>query len=62
MQDKGPSDRHFVIGDRIRVSFQGKTCDATIREVSSGRDGVKLKVDLGLNNMAVIEPWQVVKY
>ena len=62
MQDKKPSHGHFAVGDTIRVNLQGQILVATIRGVSSGRDGVKLKVGLGLNRIALIEPWQVVKY
>ena len=61
MHDKRPERRHFEVGDKVRVNLQGSIATATIRKILRESDGIRLKVDLGMNKLAVVEPWQIRK-
>jgi hypothetical protein len=57
-----PTPRQFNVGDEIRVNMHaGKIVDATIKAVISQTDGLRLQVDFGFNQTALIHEWQVVK-
>ena len=54
--------REFKVGDKIRVNLHhGKIEDAVVRAVIEHTDGLKLQVDFGHEQTALIEEWQVVK-
>lgn len=54
--------REFVVGDKIRVNLHhGKIEDAVIRAVIQHTDGIKLQVDFGHEQTALIDVWQVVE-
>ena len=59
---KKPDDRHFKVGDKIRVNLHhGKIEDAVVKAVVQDDDGIKLQVDVvGLDLTALIDTWQVV--
>ena len=59
---KKPDDRHFKVGDKIRVNLHhGKIEDAVVRAVIQDDDGIKRQVDVvGLDLTALIDTWQVV--
>ena len=47
--------RQFKVGDRIRVSIPvGRIVDATIRAVIASTEGIKLQVDYGYDETALI--------
>jgi hypothetical protein len=54
--------RDFKVGDKVRVNLHhGKIGDAVVRAVIEHTDGLKLQVDFGHEQTALIEEWQVVK-
>jgi hypothetical protein len=54
--------REFKVGDKIRVNLHhGKIEDAVVRAVIEHTDGLKLQVDFGHEQTALIEEWQVVE-
>jgi small-conductance mechanosensitive channel len=54
--------RDFKVGDRIRVNMHaGKIVDATIKAVMREADGIRLQVDFGFSQTALIYEWQVVE-
>ena len=59
---KKPDDRQFKAGDKIRVNLHhGKIEDAIVRAVIEHTDGLKLQIDFGHEQTALIEEWQIVK-
>jgi Mechanosensitive ion channel, beta-domain len=59
---KPENNRQFNVGDKIRVNLHhGKIEDATIRAVISEEDGVKLQIDFGYEQTALIPVSQVVQ-
>ena len=61
MPAKDPK-REFKVGDKIRVNLHhGKIEDAVVRAVIEHTDRLKLQVDFGHEQTALIEEWQVVK-
>jgi hypothetical protein len=59
---KPENNRQFNVGDKIRVNLHhGKIEDATIRAVISEEDGVKLQMDFGYEQTALIPVSQVVQ-
>jgi hypothetical protein len=57
-----PPRREFNVGDKIRVTMHaGTIVDATIEAVITQTDGLRLQVDFGFNQTALIHEWQVVK-
>ena len=59
---KPENNRQFTVGDKIRVNLHdGKIEDATIRAVISEEDGVKLQIDFGYEQTALIPVSQVVQ-
>jgi hypothetical protein len=59
---KPENNRQFNVGDKIRVDLHhGKIEDATIRAVISEEDGVKLQIDFGYEQTALIPVSQVVQ-
>ena len=61
MPSKDPK-REFKVGDKIRVNLHhGEIEDAVVRAVIEHTDGLKLQVDFGHEQTALIEEWQVVE-
>ena len=59
MPGKKPQ-RIYKVGDRVLVSLSsGRIVEATVRAVVSGPDGVRLQVDYGYDETALVEMWQV---
>jgi hypothetical protein len=60
---KKPDDRHFKVGDKVRVNLHhGKIEDAVVRAVVQDDNGIKLQVDVvGLDLTALIDTRQVVE-
>jgi hypothetical protein len=59
---KPENNRQFNVGDKIRVNLHhGKIEDATIRAVISEEDGIKLQIDFGYEQTALIPVSQVVQ-
>jgi hypothetical protein len=55
------SCKEFKPGQRIRIKLSGgRIEDATIKAVIERTDGVRLQVDFGHDETALIELWQVV--
>jgi hypothetical protein len=54
-------EREFRVGEKVRVNLHaGKIVDATIRAIIPQTDGLRLQVDFGLEQAALIHVWQVV--
>ena len=59
---KNKNKREFKVGDRVKVSLPvGRIVDATIRAVVEHIDGLKLQVDFGHEQTALIDVRQVVQ-
>jgi len=56
-----PSKRTYKVGDRIQISVNNQIFDAVIRAVVEHTEGVRLQVDFGHEQTALIYDWQVVK-
>jgi len=55
-------DRHFRAGDKIRVNlYHGEIEDAVVRAVIEHSDGLKLQIDFGNDQTALIDVRQVVR-
>ena len=55
-------ERKFKVGDKIRVNLHhGKTEGAVVRAVIDDKDGLKLQVDFGYEQTALIHAYQVVQ-
>jgi len=54
--------REYHVGDNIRVNLHhGKIEDAVVRALIESDDGVKLQVDFGYEQTALIQAYQVVQ-
>jgi len=52
--------RVFHVGEQVRVKLRtGETVDATVRAVIPKGKGMRLQVDYGKDQTAVIYEWQV---
>jgi hypothetical protein len=59
---KKPDDRQFRVGDKIRVNLHhGKLEDAVVRAIIDHEDGLKLQIDFGHEQTALINLSQVVE-
>jgi len=59
---KNEPGRKFKVSDKIRVNLHhGKIEDAVVRAVIEDKDGVKLQVDFGHEQTALIHSYQVVQ-
>ncbi len=55
------SERQFKIGDKIQANLHGRVIDATVRTVVEYTHGIKLQVDFGRDETALVELRQVLK-
>jgi hypothetical protein len=51
----------YKVGDHIQITLNNQILDAVIREVAEHTDGLRLRVDFGNEQTALIHDWQVVK-
>jgi len=52
--------RQFRVGDRVTVSLSaGRVVDGVVKVVVDRRDGVRLQVDYGKDETALVYLWQV---
>jgi transcription antitermination factor NusG len=59
---KKKPDHQFNVGDTVKVNLHtGRTVDATIKAVIENTDGVRLQVDFGHDETALIRASQVVE-
>ena len=56
-----PSKREYKVGDHIQISLNNRIMDAVIRAGIEQTDGLRLQVDFGNEETALIHEWQVVK-
>jgi hypothetical protein len=55
-------ERQFHVGQRIHINLHsGRIEDATVKAVVEHTDGLRLQVDFGHEQMALIHLWQVVE-
>jgi hypothetical protein len=55
-------ERQFQVGQRIRINVHsGRLEDATVKAIVEHTDGVRLQVDFGHEQTALIQMWQVVE-
>jgi hypothetical protein len=59
---KKPDDRQFKVGDRVTVSLPaGRVVEGTVKAITNRTDGVRLQVDYGKDETALVYLWQVRK-
>jgi hypothetical protein len=51
----------YKVGDHIQISLNNWIIDAVVRAVVKQTDGIRLQVDFGNEQTALIYDWQVVK-
>jgi hypothetical protein len=51
----------YKVGDHIQISLDNRILDAVVRAVIDSSDGLRLQVDFGYEQTALIHEWQVVK-
>lgn len=56
-----PSKKEYKVGEKIQISLNNRIMDAVIRAVIEQTDGLRLQVDFGNEQTALIHEWQVVK-
>jgi hypothetical protein len=57
-----PAMSRYRIGQHIMVKLSGgRIVEATIRAIVEHTDGLRLQVDFGQDETALIEEWQIVK-
>jgi hypothetical protein len=55
-------ERKFQVGQRIRINVHsGRIEDATVKAIVERTDGVRLQVDFGHEQTALIHLWQVIE-
>jgi hypothetical protein len=53
-------DRQFKVGDRVTVSLSaGRVVDGVVKAIINRVDGVRLQVDYGKDETALVYLWQV---
>jgi hypothetical protein len=55
------SESQFKAGDKIRANLYGRVVHATVRAVVEYTHGIKLQVDFGHDETALVELRQVIK-
>jgi len=57
---KKPHDAQFKVGDRVTMSLSaGRVVDGVVKAIISCTDGVRLQVDYGKDETALVYQWQV---
>ena len=58
---KKPEGEHkFQVGDRMSITLHtGRLVDATVRAIVKNTDGVRLQVEYGKDETALVELWRV---
>jgi hypothetical protein len=57
---KPEGDHQFKVGDPVSVTLHtGQIVDGTVRAVVPHTDGVRLQVDYGKDETALVELWRV---
>jgi hypothetical protein len=55
-------ERQFHVGQRIRINVHsGRIEDATVKAIVEHTDGLRLQVDFGHEQTALIHLWQVIE-
>jgi hypothetical protein len=55
-------ERQFHVGQKIRINLHaGRIEDATVKAIVERTDGLRLQVDFGHEQTALIHAWQVVE-
>ena len=53
------SEHQFKVGDKIQANLHGRVIDATVRAIVEYTHGIKLQVDFGHDETALVELWQL---
>ena len=57
---KPDSDSEFKVGDRVSLTLHtGRIVDGTVRAIVVRTDGIRLQVDYGKDETALVELWRV---
>jgi hypothetical protein len=58
---KKPDDQHqFKVGDSVSLTLHtGRIVDGTVRAIVERSDGLRLQVDYGKDETALVELWRV---
>jgi len=55
-----PAPRQFKVGDSVSITLQtGRIVDGTVRAIVEKTDGIRLQVDYGNDETALVELWRV---
>src|SRR5215470_4808483 len=52
--------REYKVGDRIQISLNNRIMDATVKAIIETTVGLRLQVDFGNEQTALIREWQLV--
>jgi hypothetical protein len=55
------AEQQFKVGDKIRASLHGRVIDATVCAIVEYTHGIKLQVDFGHDETALVELRQLIK-
>jgi hypothetical protein len=58
---KTNSELQFKVGDKIQADLHGRVIEATVRAVVEYTHGIKLQVDFGRDETALVELRQLIK-
>jgi hypothetical protein len=57
---KPDSGSEFKVGDRVSITLQtGRMVEGTVRAIVERTDGIRLQVDYGKDETALVELWRV---
>jgi hypothetical protein len=60
VRNKPEDERKFQVGDRVSVTLHtGLIAEGTVRAIVWRTDGVRLQVDYGKDETALVELWRV---
>jgi len=60
MSKKSDDEHQFKVGDSVSVTLHtGLIVDGTVRAIVEKTDGVRLQVDYGKDETALVELWRV---
>jgi hypothetical protein len=57
---KSDDNHQFKVGDRVSITLHtGRIVDGTVRAIVHQQDGIRLQVDYGNDETALVELWRV---
>jgi hypothetical protein len=60
MSKKSDDEQQFKVGDPVSITLHaGRIVDGTVRAVVERTDGMRLQIDYGKDETALVELWRV---